>query len=187
MITHILKWCAPLMDRTGSVRKWLRTAKRVLLSFLPKSKRRRTQRKGSLGIQPQQQLTSYSCTAAVAQMVTSYYDIRLGHRRAIEITHCKPDGATLPAVARALKSSHGLPHRKLCTRLQIRAALRRGEPVITNDDQTYEHDHAILLVGETTNGFWIADPAVGKVYWRSASTFFAGADEFIAVSAPNLA
>ena len=154
MIQHILKWCASLQeDRIA----------RFLRSFFPNNKRTRKRKKGALGIPPKRQWTSYSCTASVAQMVAHYYGIRIGHRKAIEMTQCKPDGATLAAVAQALRLSHRLRPRTLRSKAQIKAALRQGQPVMTNDDLNYISDHAILLVGETPKGFWIADPAIGKV------------------------
>ena len=63
----------------------------------------------------------------------------------------------------------------------VRAALKRGEPVISNDDTSYAHNHAILVVGQTPKGFWIADPLVAEVYWRKDEQFFAASDEWIAV------
>ena len=146
---------------------------------------KRPPQKNALQVKVVRQWTSYSCTAAVAQMVAGYHDIRLGHRRAIELTKCKPDGATLPFVARALKRELGLAHKKLRSRAQVRAALRRGEPVMSNDALTYDSDYAILVIGATVKGFWIADPAVGEIYWRHECQFFAAADEFIAVSGRN--
>ena len=100
----------------------------------------------------------YSCTAAVAQMVTQYYGIKLSHRAAIELAGCQPDGATLSSVAKALKKSHGLRHRTLRKQSEVREALVRGEPVMSNDALTYENDHAILVIGATAKGFEIAYP-----------------------------
>ena len=158
---------------------------KIIRSFLPRRRHARKACKGSIQIKMHRQWTSYSCTASVAQMVAHYYGIRLGHQKAIKLTRCKPDGADLGDVAKALNRSHGLLHRILKSRSQVRAALRNGQPVMTNDSLTYEADHAILLVGQTPCGFWIADPAVGEIYWRHERSFFAGADEFIAVSGPN--
>ena len=118
-------------------------------------------------------------------MVSHYYGIRLGHRAAIHLTDCRPDGATLTSVARALKRNYGLKPRTLRTRAQVRTALKREQPVMSNDALTYENDHAILVIGSTPKGFWIADPAVGEIYWRHDRQFFAGSDEFIAISGPN--
>ena len=55
--------------------------------------------------------------------------------------------------------------------------------MITTDNVSYENDHAVLLVGETPKGYWIADPAVCEVYWRHEDQVKAGASEFIAVAA----
>lgn len=185
MLNRILAWCAPHLIERGKIRQRLGLVLKVLRSFLPTRRYAKKAGRGSLEVKVHRQWTSYSCTAAVAQMVAHYYGIKLGHRKAIALTRCRPDGATLHSVAKALKRSHGLRHRALRSRSAVRSALRRGEPVITNDDQTYENDHAILLVGETPKGFWIADPAIGEIYWRHERRFFAGADEFIAVSGPT--
>ena len=185
MLNHLLAWCTPLLNQRADIRQRLGIALKVLRSFLPSRRYAKKTGRGSLGIKVHRQWTSYSCTAAVAQMVAQYYGIRIGHRRAIALTGCRPDGATLNSVAKELKHSHGLRHRKLRSHAAIRSALRRGEPVITHDDLTYRHSHAILLVGETPKGFWIADPAIGEVCWRHERRFYAVADEFIAVSGPN--
>ena len=174
MIKRLKKLLAPLLKHKLIA---------ILRSFMPWRKLgKRPPQKNALQIKVVRQWTSYSCTAAVAQMVAGYHDIRLGHRKAIELTKCRPDGATLPFIARALKREHGLRHRTLRTRLQVRAALRRGEPVMSNDSMTYESDHAILVIGATNKGFWIVDPAIGQILWRHERQFFKAADEFIAVS-----
>ena len=158
---------------------------RIARSFLPWRAYHKRPCDGSLAIKIHRQWTPYSCTASVAQMVAGYYGIKLGHRQAIQLTDCRPDGATLGSVAKALKDSHGLRSRALRSKAQIRTALRQGLPVMSNDYLNDGGSHAILLVGQTPKGFWIADPAIGEVYWRHQDRFFAGADEFIAVSGPN--
>ena len=154
---------------------------RILKSFLPWCAGRRKPPKGGLPIKATRQWTEYSCTAAVAQMVAAYYGIKVGHRKAIELTKCKPDGATLEYVARMLNRQYGLTPKALRTIGQIRKALVDGHPVMSNDALTYTDDHAILLVGQTPKGFWIADPAVCEIYWRREDKFKAGAHEFIAI------
>lgn len=52
---------------------------------------------------------------------------------------------------------------------------------MTNDSLTFDENHAILLVGETPKGFWIADPRTCEIYWRHEDRFMAGADEIAAV------
>ena len=86
-------------------------------------------------------------------------------------------------VAKVLRREYKLKTKTLRTRASVRAALKRGEPVITTDNVSYENDHAVLLVGETPKGYWIADPAVCEVYWRHEDQVKAGASEFIAVRA----
>jgi hypothetical protein len=157
----------------------------IIRSFFPWRRHHKQACKGSLQVKVCRQWTNYSCTASVAQMVASHYGIRMNHFRAILLTKCRPDGATLPFVARALRRNHGLCHRRLRTKAQIRSALKKGQPVMTNDEINYVSSHAILLIGQTPKGFWIADPAIGEVYWRHERSFFAGADEFIAVVGPN--
>lgn len=105
MLNQILARCAPVLNQRICVR--LRFAVKVLRSFLPWRRYAKKSCKGSLDIKVHRQWTFYSCTAAVAQMVAHYYGIKIGHRRAIALTRCRPDGATLHPVARALKRSHG--------------------------------------------------------------------------------
>ena len=107
----------------------------------------------------------------------------MSHPKAIKLTKCKPDGASLTHVARVLKCEFGLRPKSLRTRRDVRAALKRGEPVISNDSFTYAEDHAILVVGETAKGFYIADSVVGQIRWKHEDRFMAGASEFIAVRA----
>jgi len=154
---------------------------RVMLSFLPWNSTKKVPRKKGLQIKVQRQWTNYSCCAAVAQMVAQYYGIRLGHRKAIQLTKCKPNGTTLEKVGKVLSREYGLVARSLRTKNQIRRSLQQEYPVMTNDSLTYVEDHAILLVGETPKGFWIADPATCSLYWRHEDRVMAGADEFIAV------
>lgn len=161
------------------------TVIKVVRSFMPWRNHSKTPTKGSLAIKIQRQWTPYSCTAAVAQMVARYYGIKLSHRAAIELAGCHPDGATLSSVAKALKKSHGLRHRALRKQSEVREALARGLPVMSNDALTYENNHAILAIGATAKGFWIADPLLGEVYWRHERQFFKSANEFIAVCGRN--
>ena len=163
----------------------MKTLLRIVRSFFPWRRFTKTPTPRTLQVKMHRQRTSFSCTAAVAQMVSHYYGIRLGHRAAIHLTDCRPDGATLTSVARALKRNYGLKPRTLRTRAQVRTALKQQQPVISNDALTYANDHAILVIGSTPKGFWIADPAVGEIYWRHDRQFFAGADEFIAICGPN--
>ena len=153
----------------------------IMASFFPWCGARKVMPKGALRIKLARQWTDYSCTAAVAQMVTNYYGIDLSHRKAIELTGCKPDGAMLSDVGDRLAAEYGLKVRSLRTKTQIRKALQREQPVMTNDSLTYDENHAILLVGETPKGFWIADPRTCEIYWWHEDRLMAGADEFIAV------
>ena len=84
-------------------------------------------------------------------------------------------------MARVLRREYGLRHKRLKSRKEISAALQRGEPIITNDSITYEHDHAVLLVGMTPKGVWLADPALGGLRWMHQDVLRTAADEFIAV------
>lgn len=185
MHKQIREWSAAILNQHSPIRRRLGVVGKILRSFLPWREYAKMTGGGALDVMMHRQWTNYSCTAAVAQMVAHYYGIQIGHRKAIALTKCKPDGASLSAVARALKKSHGLRPRTLRVRSQIRSALQKGQPVMTNDSLTYENNHAILLVGETPKGFWIADPAIGEVYWRHERSFFAAAEEFIAVAGPN--
>jgi len=177
MITQLKKLLAPLLKH-----KLIK----ILRSFLPwRRLGKRPPQKNAIQIKVVRQWTSYSCTAAVAQMVAGYHDIRLGHRKAIELTKCRPDGATLESVADALNLEYGLRFKTLKRASQVRAALRGGVPVMSHDALTYANDHAILVVGQTPKGFWIADPVPAQIYWRHERQFFKSANEFIAVSGRN--
>jgi ABC-type bacteriocin/lantibiotic exporter with double-glycine peptidase domain len=146
----------------------------------------RTNKTGSgrcLPVKAFRQWTGYSCCASVLQMVADYYGNSVSHLRAIKLTGCRPDGASLTHVARVLRREYGLHPKHLKSKAQIRAAIQRGEPVIANDFISYLNNHAILLVGETPKGFWVADPVVGQIRWRHERQMMAGADEWIAVAA----
>lgn len=153
---------------------------RIAKSFLPWTSHTRTPTSKSLNIRLHRQWTPYSCTAAVLQMVCDFYKITMSHREAIQLLDCNPDGASLEYVAMVLREC-GLKARTL-RRVGVRQALKRGEPVITNDANSFNHDHAIVLIGETAKGFWVADSLVAEIYWRSDELVFAVADEFIAVA-----
>ena len=153
----------------------------IMASFLPWCPGRKTPPNGALHIKLHRQWTDYSCTAAVAQMVAHYYGIELSHRKAIELTGCKPDGATIIDSARALARTYGFKTRILKTRRQTRKALQQGYPVMASDMVTFDEGHAILLVGETAKGYWISDSYRCEIYWRHEDRFMAGADEIVAV------
>jgi hypothetical protein len=114
-------------------------------------------------------------------MIVHYDGRRLSHLKAIQLTKCYPDGACLSYVARVLRKEYGMRHKRLRSRREISAALKRGDPIITNDSITYEHDHAVLLVGTTPKGVWLADPAIGGLRWMHQDVLRTAADEFIAV------
>lgn len=150
-------------------------------SFLPWCAGRKTPPKGALRIKVHRQWTDYSCTAAVSQMVLHYYGIDIGHRKAIELTGCKSDGAILSDVANILAREYGFAVRELSAKSQIRKALQQGYPVMTNDSVSFAENHAILCVGETPKGFWIADPRTCEIYWKHEDRIMAGADECLAI------
>ncbi len=114
-------------------------------------------------------------------MVLHYYGVKISHREAISLTGCRPDGALLVDVAQELHRQHGLKMQTLRSASAVRKALRSGYPVISDDSVSYRENHAILVVGETPKGFWIADPAICEIYWRHEKQFLEGADEFIAI------
>ena len=136
-----------------------------------------------LAVRPFQQWRAYSCTAGVLQSLHHYHTgARLSHRKAIGSTGCRPKGATLKQVAKVMKRQHHCTFRPLRDSAAIRRALRAGSPVLAGDNETYEHDHAILLIGHTRKGFWLVDPAIGAHRWRSEKRLMRTSDEFIAVS-----
>ena len=150
-------------------------------SFLPWRSYAKRPFNTSLQVKVHRQWTPYSCTASVAQMVAHYYGMKMSHRQAIKLTQCKPDGATLEDVAKALKREHGLKHRTL-RRGDVRGTLRKGLPVMSNDAISHSGDHAILVIGQTPKGFWIVDPGYSEILWRHETQFFAASNEYIAVA-----
>jgi hypothetical protein len=96
---------------------------------------------------------------------------------------CRRTGAPLRRIALVLRRRLHCRSRQLRTAHQIRAALRRGAPVLGSDDWTYAPDgHAILITGYTARGFHFIDPATGRHRWRSRKRLMAASDEFIAVT-----
>jgi hypothetical protein len=154
---------------------------RILRSFFTNAKK--TGKPRCLKLKLHRQWATYSCTAAVAQMVAHYYGFNMSHREAIKLTQCHPDGASLAFVARMLKKQCALSTKSLHTRAEIRSALKRGEPVMGNDGVNYGNNHAILLIGETPKGFYVADPAVCEIFWRHEDQVITAGEEFIAVRA----
>lgn len=135
-----------------------------------------------LPIRPVQQWTPFSCTAAVLQAVHHYLGgEKLGHLRAIKLMNCCPDGAPLGQIASLVKRRFRCRSKRLRTAHSIRAALRRGIPVLASDDLTYSDGHAILVTGFTAKGYWTMDPAVGRLRWRTQRRLLAASDEFIAI------
>ncbi len=89
------------------------------------------------------------------------------------------NGAPLSRIVRNLKSlvPRQLNCKALNTEAQIRDVLDRGGIVATGDDVTWIHSHAILIVGYTPCGYWVMDPWVGIVTWRSAERVLRSAGE----------
>jgi hypothetical protein len=127
------------------------------------------------------QLHSYSCTAAILQAASAYLGLELTHARAIRLTRCKPDGASLEQVAKVLKGLHHCPTRRIARAKTVRKALRNGAVVLAGDCLTYSADHAILIFGCTDDYFLILDPAASSCEWKPDSWVFKAGNEFIAV------
>lgn len=132
------------------LRSWKRERRMMRRSIPPRHHRDSLR----LPVRPYQQWTGYSCSASVAQMAYEYVSgERMGHRQAIKITRCKPDGATLESVAKVLKRKTGCVTRELPRRhAALRSALSKGSVILAGDTKEHESDHAILLVGFTPRG-----------------------------------
>ena len=157
----------------------LTTALKVAKSFLPTENHKKTPPQTCIPVKMKRQWTHFSCTAAVLQMVAHHYGIKMGHIEAITLTGCTMDGAALTAIADVLKES-GLKTRHV-TSSGVRRALQRGQPVISHDAVSYQSDHAILVIGQTPKGFWIADPLVAEMRWEKEARFLQMSEEWIAV------
>lgn len=121
------------------------------------------------------QETAFSCTASVLQMLHLYYKGReISHTEAIAKLKCEPDGAELIEIGKVME----MPSKELKSFVSVARALRKGHPVIADDNKTYQDSHAILIVGATPQGFYFLDPAKGKQLWRSFSWFARAATEF---------
>jgi predicted double-glycine peptidase len=129
------------------------------------------------------QTTDYSCTASVLQaLVHSFTGELLEHEHAIRLTRCRPKGASLEKVAKALSKRCGTKSKPLKSLNSARSALRAGKFVISHDSTTYQpQDHAVLLVGTTQKGWYVADSNLPSVKWRSDNWLRAAANEFIAL------
>lgn len=157
-----------------------RNSKRPLCQIAPTSVKSHR-----LEIRPYRAVISASCTASLLRSLHLYFSGQtLGQSRAIELMRCRRSGAPLCRIALVLRRRLRCRARELHTAHQIRAALRRGSPVLGSDDWTYSPDgHAILITGYTPRGFHTIDPATGLHRWRTKKSLMAASDEFIAVAA----
>lgn len=134
-----------------------------------------------LPIRVRQQAFAYSCVATCLQMIYEHFTgQRMSHRRAIQLTRCKPNGAELQSVPRIMRKLCGASSRKLRSLDQVRAAIKLGLPVLGSDETTYKDSHAVLIVGESATHFCVADPATGRIRWRT-SEWLLDSDEFLVV------
>jgi len=147
----------------------------------PRAATRRRRKLRHLPIRVRQQAFDYSCVAACLQMLFEFFNGKpMSHRRAVRLTRCKPNGAELAAISRTLKKLCGTESRNLRTPVAARCALHLGIPVVASDPQTYEDDHAILLIGCSAKGFYVVDPNTGEINWRR-DAWVGHSDEFIAI------
>jgi len=123
---------------------------------------------------------SFSCTASVLQTAHHFLCGEvLSHENAIRLTNCRPDGASLVKVARILQKLSGALWTPLQSVCSVRRALDAGNLVIAADSLTYVDDHAVLLVGVTSCGLYVFDPATGRVHWRRDQWARDASGEFI--------
>jgi hypothetical protein len=135
-------------------------------------------------LQPRRQWTTYSCAASVTQMAYGFVTgKRMGHRKAIDLTKCRPNGATLDKVAAVLKRKTKCVARDLPRRhSSLKSALSKGSVLLAGDSKTYDDEHAIIILGFSPRGYWLVDPAVGVFTWRNKKRVMTASDQFIAVA-----
>ena len=133
------------------------------------------------------QETNYSCTASVLMtLVHAITGETLSHEQAIRATRCRPNGAPLENISKALKRSCRARSTPLRNLAAARRALQAGRLVISHDKITYRpDDHAILLAGATKKGFYVVDPNCDRIKWRREDRMKEAANEFIAVFLPD--
>ncbi len=113
------------------------------------------------------QWTNYSCGAAVLQKALKHITgFSIGHRKAIDLTDCEPEGTTFNVVLSVLKN-YGVLHRRVY-RIQSRItkAIATGEIVLINDMKTYRNDHFSIIMGETATHYSVYDPVWGLAVKR---------------------
>lgn len=166
---------------------WCNPAKIVYelsnINRLFRSKRLPRQRKlAHHAIQVFPQLYSYSCTASVLQSSLQFAGaLPPSHDEAVEMLKCNPDGAYLRKVAMFLRKRANATTKALNGISEIRSALRKGGIVISSDDVRYGEPHAIIIIGQTRCGFYIADSNHPKIRWVRTHYLRQSSDEHIAV------
>lgn len=130
-----------------------------------------------------QQWTSYSCTAAVLQMVLHHVSGKsLNHFEAIKLMGCKPDGGYLtdiPIVIRSL--GYKIAANNISEVNKLKHALSHGYVVISMDACSHANDHAILVTGYNADGYWLVDPILAIPTFRPKEEFLRDTGEWIAV------
>lgn len=131
----------------------------------------------------------YSCTAAVMQAAFhALTGFEIEHDFAVRLTGCKPHGAQLSKIATALQKRCRITPRRLARLAAVRRALKVGQMVISSDCTSWGGRHAILIVGATPKGFYVADSNLPDgVRWRSEAFVRRATDEFIAIEPKDIA
>ena len=132
---------------------------------------------------PSRQWTSYSCSAAVLQMVVRHFTgERLSHLAAIRGTQCRPDGCMMAFLRLVIRNRYGLRSRVIPVGIRsFRQQLNRGRLVVVDDNRTYVNSHVIVLNGHTRQRFWIVDPVIGLPTWPRCRRVVTAAQEAFAV------
>ncbi len=106
----------------------------------------------------------FSCTASVLQAVVHCRTgKKIGHDEAVDLTKCRPNGAQLSRIATAARRVCGGRSMTLKNIRAARSALKAGRLVISCDNRSWGEPHAILLVGATPKGIYVADSNLSKV------------------------
>ncbi len=149
----------------------------------PARKTRRRQRR-HLAVRIFPQTYEFSCCASVLQ--TALHALTgevIEHDDAVALTKCAPHGAQLSRIATALRKRCRVKPTRLSRLAAVRRALNAGQLVISSDVVSWGGRHAILLVGATPKGFYLADSNLPSVRWKSEGFVRRASDEFIAIEA----
>lgn len=147
----------------------------------------RGRRRRHLPVRVFPQTYDYSCCASALQTALHVLTGEVvEHDEAVILTKCAPNGAQLSRIATVIRRRCPVRPKRLSRLAAVRRALNAGQMVISTDCVSWGGRHAIVLVGATPAGFYIADSNVPVVRWKREAWVRRAADEFIAIEPKNL-